>query len=87
MFVHPIVETNANHQHTPQTTTSISAVSNVKTATEISFAEYLRRNLQQASKPVITRQMENNIAGILWGYPLMTKTISRSKAELEDNAS
>ena len=87
MYVYPIVETNANQQQSPQTTTNISAISNVKTASEISFAEYLKRNLQQASKPIVTRQMENHIAGILWGYPLMTKNISRSKPELEDNAS
>jgi len=87
MYVHPIVEANTNHQLNPYTMTKISAVPVGKTASEISFAEFLKNNLKQASQPAVVRQTENQIAGILWGYLQTTKSISKSEPKLKDVAS
>jgi len=58
-----------------------------KTDAGITFEDYLKANLPQASIPAVTHQTENHIAGLLLGYFGQLKIAPRSEQKLEDNAS
>jgi len=86
MRVDPIFAFNSSQQHNPHTTQKTGASSG-KAGSGIIFKEYLSANLQQASTPAVTPQVENQMAGLLMGYFTALKISSRTESKLEDNAS
>ena len=86
MRVDSIVAVNAHQQHnrhTPQTT--VTSTGNTVFGT--SFEEYLRANLQQQNTPVVTRQTDNQIAGLLLGYFTPLRVSQKAEAKPESSAS
>ena len=85
MRLDSIISINANKQRTQNSnqTTGVLADS----ASGAVFADYLNAYIQQVSNPVITRQAESHVAGLLMGYIAPLKITHKSEAELEISAS
>jgi len=86
MLVESVHAINAPMQDNPHIT-QVAETQTGKSDAGILFEEFLRANLQQISKPAITSQTENHIAGLLLGYFVQPKIASKSEQKLEDNAS
>jgi len=85
MRVDSIISINANTHHTPHTA-DYSGISAAKTKSGIAFEEYLKANMQDLSKPVVSRQTENQLAGLLIGYITPLK-ITQKETKAESNVS
>jgi len=86
MRVESILAINTHQQHNPRTT-EYAGASTGKTSSGTAFEDYLRANLQQVSTPVVTRQTENQLAGLLMGYITQLKVTPREDPKTEINAS
>ena len=84
MLTNPIISINASNnnrksnQHVGETA--------VRSASGLVFEDYLKAQLQQVSNPVITRQAESHVAGLLMGYITPLKITFKSEPELEVSA-
>jgi len=58
-----------------------------KSAPRVLFEDYLKAQIQQLSAPTITRQTENQVAGLLMGYISPLRVSLKSEPELEISAS
>ena len=85
MRVDSIISINAHPQHKPHTQ-EYSGFSAGKTTSGLTFEELLKANLQQASTPVVSRQTENQLAGLLFGYYTPLKITHREEPKTESNA-
>jgi len=86
MRVDSVFAINTHQQHNPHTTQPTTA-STGKTTSGTIFEEYLRANMQQISAPVVTRQAENQIAGLLQGYFTPLRITQKTEPKLESSAS
>ena len=86
MRVDSIIAINDSQQHTPHTT-QYTAASTGKSASGIIFEEYLRANLQKTSAPVVTKQAEDQLAGLLGGYFSQLRITYKTEPKLENSAS
>jgi len=84
MRVESIISINANHKHNPYTAEN-TGLSTGKTNSGIAFADYLKANLQEVSSPEVSRQTENQLAGLLIGYFTPLK-FSQKDPKAEQNA-
>jgi len=84
MRIESINAGNNNEQHKPHAIKNAGSATG-KSASGILFEEYLNAHIKQASTPVITRQSENQLAGLLSGYLTMQK--ASNKPDRETNAS
>jgi len=82
MRVESIIAINPQQQNNEQVF-PITKSSDDKTASGLIFQEYLKANLQTANTPVITRQTESQIAGLLWGTLRQMKITQNENSELE----
>jgi len=86
MQVESVHAINAQIQDNPHVA-NLKETQTGKSDAGILFQEFLRKNLPQPSNPVVTRQAENHIAGLLLGYLVQSKIAPKSEQKLEDNAS
>jgi len=82
MRVDSIISINAHQKHNPHTVEYTGNTSG-KTISGLAFEDYLRANLQQVSNTAVSRQTENQLAGLLIGYftPLIFTQKEEPKAE------
>jgi len=80
---------NTNEKNNNQSNQNAGAHAGKRTP-GVLFEDYLKAQIQQISAPAITRQTENQVAGLLLGYisPLRVSLKSQpAQAELEISAS
>jgi len=86
MRVDSVISINAHQQHNPHTT-EYAGVSAGKTVSGLSFEDYLKANLQQVNAPEVSRQTENQLAGLLIGYFTPLRFSQKEEAKAESNVS
>jgi hypothetical protein len=86
MRVHSISDVNTHHQQNPNKTQNTGISPTDKNTSGVLFKEYLSPYFQQVNKPVVNRQMEHQIVGILWGYCPELKVSPKPEANLKDSA-
>jgi len=85
MRVDSIISINAHQKHNPHTA-EYTGISTGKTISGIAFEEYLRANLQKNSTPEVSRQTENQLAGLLIGYFTPLRFTHKEDQKTETNA-
>jgi len=83
MRVHSISEVSTNQQQNPYITKNAGDMPAGKNASGQSFKDYLIPYFQQSSEPVVTRQLEHQIVGILWGYCPTLRVSPKPEPKLE----
>ena len=86
MRVDSIVSINAHQQQNPRTT-EYAGISNGKATSGITFEEYLKANIEKISTPAVTRNTENQLAGLLMGYFTPLKMTQRDDPKTEISVS
>jgi len=72
MYVQSTYEVNTNQQLSPFVPQPVGHTTPVKTPSGLTFKEHLNRQFQQASVQAVSRDAENQVAGIFWGFlPLL----------------
>ena len=84
MRVDSIIAISANQQNSPRSKQYDNSP-NDKNASGVSFEEFLKAKLQQTSSPTVTRQAENQVAGLLMGYFSSLK-IAKTEPKPKENA-
>ena len=77
---------NTNEKQTQHSNQNVGS-SAVKSTSGTVFEDYLKAHIQQISTPVISRQAESHIAGLLMGYIAPLKLTQKSEPMLEVSAS
>jgi len=85
MRVDSVISINAHPRH-KQHATEYTGISTGKTTSGTTFADYFKANLQQLSSPVVSRQTENQLAGLLFGYYTPLKITHKEEPKKESNA-
>ena len=85
MRVDSIISINAHQKHNPHTA-EYTGISTGKTISGIAFEDYLRANLQKNSAPEVSRQTENQLAGLLIGYFTPLRFTHKEDQKTETNA-
>jgi len=85
MRVDSIISINAHPQH-KQHTAEYTGISNGKTNPGTAFEDYLKANLQQLSTPVVSRQTENQLAGLLFGSYTPLRFTQKEEQKTNSNA-
>ena len=83
MRVHSISELSTNQQQNPYVMKNAGDAHAGKNASGKTFKEYLIPHFQQSSEPAVTRQMEHQIVGILWGYCPSLRVSPKPEPKLE----
>jgi len=78
------LNSNEQNNHNPKANAAATAG---KTTSGAIFEDILKAHIQQASKPAITQNAENQIAGLLLGYITPLRVTYKSEPELEISAS
>ena len=86
MRIESIIALNTHEQYRPQNTQNTEAARS-KSASGSIFEEYLKANLQQINTPVVTRNTESQIAGLLRGYFTPLKINQKTEPKEENDAS
>jgi len=87
MRIHSISEVNTHQQQNPFVATNAGLASAGKTASELTFEELLRNQIQQASAAAVTGKPESHIAGLYWGYYPTLKEEQKSEPAPKSRAS
>jgi len=85
MRVESIISINAHQKHN-QHTVEYAGNGAGKTISGIAFEDYLRAKLQQVNVPVVSRQTENQLAGLLIGYFTPPRLTLKEETKTEINA-
>ena len=85
MRVDSIISINAHQQHNPHTV-EYAGNSTSETTSGKTFEEYLRANLQQSGNQTVSRQTENQLAGLLMGYFTPLRIAQKEEPKVNSNA-
>jgi hypothetical protein len=86
MRVHSTNEVNTHYPENPFNTPNAGIASTGEKSSGLSFDDYLKTFVQQASVPQVTRNTENQVAGIFWGAFPMLRVQTKPEPTLEDIA-
>ena len=85
MRINSITEVSTHQQQNPYLTQSAGTLSASRNTSGKTFAECLSPYMHQISEPVVTRQMEHQVVGILWGYCPTLRVSPKTETKHEDN--
>jgi len=86
MRVDAIISITAHQQHKPHTTEH-TGISSGKTASGLTFKDYLNANMEKNSVYAVTRNMENQLSGLLMGYFTPLRMTHKDEPKKESNVS
>jgi len=87
MRVHSTSEVNTHQQQNPFIMQNTGLASAGNTSSELSFAEQLKIQYQQASASAVTGNTESRVAGLYWGFYPALKEPPKSEPTLKTRAS
>jgi len=87
MRVHSTYEVNTHQQQNPYVLQTIGHASPGKAASGLSFKEQFTLYSQQASVPTVSRQSENEVAGIFWGFLPLLRVQTKPEPTPDDDES
>jgi len=68
MRVHSTSEVNTHQQQNPFVSQNADSASVGRTSSDLSFAEQLKFQYQQAGASAVTGNTESRVAGLYWGF-------------------
>ena len=87
MYVHSTYEVNTHQQQNPFVSQTIGHASPGKPASGLSFKEQFNLYSQKAGAPTVSRQAENQVAGIFWGFLPLLRVQTKPEPTPDDEES